>query len=122
MPACPGGWPTGGRTGVVRRHPNPACQCLGSALREPGYRPLPVESFSDPESHAGTVCKAANRTCAGDTNGFSQDHADYCLPDQRPEKLWLKPLAPNAWVLMCATQLPEDCASTEVAAVECAAR
>jgi hypothetical protein len=61
------------------RRPNLASQCLGLALRElpaqwlaeHDYRPLLAESFSDPECHHGTVYKATNWTCAGDTAGFS---------------------------------------------------
>jgi hypothetical protein len=97
--------------------PNLASQCLGLGLRElpaswhaeHGYRPLMAESFSDPESHHGTVYKVTNWTCAGDTKGFSQDHTDYYLPNDRPKKLWLKPLAKNACVLLCAPEVPEDC-------------
>ena len=99
------------------RRPNLASQCLGLALRElpvhwhaeHGYRPLMAESFSDPESHHGTVYKVTNWTCAGDTKGFSQNHTDYYLPNDRPKKLWLKPLAKNARTLLCAPELPEDC-------------
>lgn len=99
------------------RRPNLASQCLGLALRElparwhaqHGYRPLVAESFSDPESHHGTVYKVTNWISAGDTKGFSQDHTDYYLPNQRPKKLWLKPLVKNAFTLLCAPELPEDC-------------
>ena len=99
------------------RRPNLASQCLGLGLHElpaawlalHGYRPLMAESFSDPESHAGTVYRATNWTCAGDTKGFSQDHTDYYLPNERPKKLWLKPLDPKAATLMCAPQLPDNC-------------
>ena len=99
------------------RRPNLASQCLALGLREMpaqwlllhGYRPLMAESFSDPESHAGTVYKATNWTYAGDTQGFSQDHTDYYLPNERPKKLWLKPLDPKATILMCAPHLPENC-------------
>jgi hypothetical protein len=99
------------------RRPNLASQCLGLGLRElaagwqaeHGYRPLMAESFSDPESHRGTVYKVTNWTCAGDTKGFSQDHTDYYLPNDRPKKLWLKPLAKNACVLLCAPEVPDDC-------------
>ena len=99
------------------RRPNLASQCLGARLRElvgqwekeHGYRPLLAESFSDPESHAGTVYKATNWTVAGTTKGFSQDHADYYVPNGRPKKLWLKPLAPHAYERMCARELPEAC-------------
>ena len=52
---------------------------------------------------------STNWTCAGDTKGFSQDHTDYYLPNDRPKKLWLKPLAKNACVLLCAPELPEAC-------------
>jgi hypothetical protein len=54
---------------------------------EHGYRPLMAESFSDPESHHGTVYKVTKWTCAGDTKGFSQDHTDHYLPNDRPKKL-----------------------------------
>jgi len=99
------------------RRPNLASQSLGLALRElpaqwlaeHDYRPLLVESFSDPESHHGTVYKATNWTFAGDTAGFSQNHTDYYLPNDRPKKLWLKPLDPRAFQLMCAKDLPDDC-------------
>lgn len=99
------------------RRPNLASQCLGLALRElptrwhaaHGYRPLMAESFSDPEAHHGTVYKVTNWTCAGDTKGFSQDHTDYYVANGRPKKLWLKPLAKNACVLLCAPEVPDDC-------------
>lgn len=99
------------------RRPNLASQCLGLALRElsaswherHGYRPLVAESFSDPESHQGTVYKVTNWTCAGETKGFSQDHTDYYVPNGRPKKLWLKPLVKNAYVLLSAPEVPEDC-------------
>ena len=92
------------------RRPNLASQCLGAGLRalvgqwesQHGYRPLLAESFSDPESHAGTVYKATNWVPAGLTKGYSQDPTDYYVPNGRPEKLWLKELAPHAGVLMCA--------------------
>jgi len=97
------------------RRPNLASQCLGAGLRalvgqwelEHGYRPLLAESFSDPESHEGTVYKATNWEQAGVTKGFSQDHTDYYIPNGRPKKLWLKKLAPKAYELMCARELPE---------------
>lgn len=99
------------------RRPNLASQCLGAGMRElvgqweseHGYRPLLAESFSDPESHAGTVYKATNWRRAGTTKGFSQDHTDYYIPNGRPKKLWLKELAPRACELMSARELPEAC-------------
>jgi hypothetical protein len=99
------------------RKPNLASQCLGLGLRElvpswqalHGYEPLLAESFSDPESHEGTVYKATGWTQAGLTKGYSQDHTDYYVPNERPKKLWLKPLSANAYSLMCARELPERC-------------
>lgn len=99
------------------RRPNLASMCLGFGLREltkqwdlqHGYRPLVAESFSDPESHHGTVYKVTNWTYAGNTKGFSQDHTDYYLPNHRPKKLWLKPLVKNAYTLLCASEVPEAC-------------
>ena len=103
------------------RRPNLASQCLGAGLRalvgqwesEHGYRPLLAESFSDPESHAGTVYKATNWVQAGVTKGCSQDHTDFYVPNGRPKKLWLKELAPHACVLMCARELPVACQGAE---------
>lgn len=104
-----------------RRRPNLASQCLGAGLRkvvgqwesQHGYRPLLAESFSDPESHAGTVYKVTNWTQAGATQGYSQDHTDFYVPNGRPKKLWLKELAPKAYALMCARELPEACQAAE---------
>jgi hypothetical protein len=99
------------------RRANLASQCLGGGIRElvaqwekeHDYRPLLAESFSDPESHAGTVYKATNWKQAGTTKGFSQDHTDYYIANGRPKKLWLKPLVSKAYELMCARELPEAC-------------
>ncbi len=103
------------------RRPNLASQCLGAGLRElvgqwearHGYRPLLAESFSDPESHAGTVYKATNWAQAGLTKGYSQDHTDFYVPNGRPKKLWLKELSPHACALMCARELPPACQGAE---------
>ena len=109
------------------RQPNLASQCLGLGLRELprqwhrqyGYKPLLAESFSDPESHAGTVYKVTNWTAAGTTKGCSQTkngaHTDYYLPNGRPKKLWLRPLHRQAYALMSAPELPESSRAAEVA-------
>jgi len=108
------------------RRPNLASQCLGLGLRklqnqwhqEHGYQPLLAESFSDPESHAGTIYKVTNWTQAGATKGYSQnknpDNTDYYIPNERPKKLWLKPLAKHAYALMSAPELPEMSKAAEV--------
>jgi len=107
------------------RRPNLASRCLGLGLRElrrqwhrqHGYKPLLAESFSDPESHAGTVYKVTNWTLAGSTKGYSQNknpgHADYYLPNGRPKKLWLKPLHRHAFALMSAPELPDSAKGAE---------
>ena len=82
------------------RRPNLASQSLGQALRSVtsqwlqthGYEPLLAESFSDPESHAGTVYKVTNWQLAGETKGSSQVRKsdtthDYYEPNGRPKKL-----------------------------------
>lgn len=109
------------------RRPNLASQSLGLALRSVtsqwhqvhGYEPLLAESFSDPESHAGTVYKVTNWQLAGDTKGFSQVRKsdtthDYYEPNGRPKKLWLYPLHPQAYSLMCAPELPEKSKKADV--------
>lgn len=104
------------------RRPNLGSQCLGAGLRElvdqweseHGYRPLLAESFSDPESHEGTVYKATNWEGVGMTKGYSQDHTDYYVANGRPKKLWLKKLTPKAYELMCARELPAASAGAEV--------
>lgn len=109
------------------RRPNLASQSLGLALRSVtsqwhqihGYEPLLAESFSDPESHAGTVYKVTNWQLAGDTKGFSQVRNsdtthDYYEPNGRPKKLWLYPLHPQAYSLMCAPELPEKSQKADV--------
>lgn len=112
------------------RRPNLASQCLGLALRElqkhwhqqHHYEPLVAESFSDPENHAGTIYKATNWTLAGNTKGFSQnrsqkrtdqDTTDYYIPNERPKKLWVKPLHPKAYTLLCGNDLPARCQAGE---------
>src|SRR6266496_4219232 len=60
--------------------PNLASQAMGAALRARpeqwrehfGYRPLLAESFTDPESHAGTSYKASNWEPVGMSQGFSR--------------------------------------------------
>lgn len=97
--------------------PNLASQALAAALRvlpaqwrqHFGYRPLLAESFTDPESHAGTAYKASNWEAAGLSAGYQRHRADFYVPNERPKKLWLYPLCPEAKALLRAPQLPEDC-------------
>lgn len=96
--------------------PNLASQCLAAAVRALpeqwrqhfGYRPLLAESFTDPEAHAGTCYKASNWEPVGFSAGYRRQRADFYVPNQRPKKLWLYPLAPDAKALLRAPQLPEE--------------
>jgi Domain of unknown function (DUF4338)/DDE_Tnp_1-associated len=97
--------------------PNLASQSLAAAVRvlpeqwrqHFGYRPLLAESFTDPESHAGTCYKASNWEPVGLSEGYSRHRADFYVPNERPKKLWLYALAPDAKALLRAPQLPEEC-------------
>lgn len=97
--------------------PNLASQAMGAALRalpeqwkqQFGYRPLLAESFTDPESYAGTCYKASNWEAVGHSAGYSRHRADFYIPNERPKRLWLRPLMPEARQLLHSTQLPQDC-------------
>lgn len=115
------------------RRPNLASQCLGAALRalpaqwqqEHGYQPLLAESFTDPESHAGTCYKASNWIPLGFSKGFARHYGDYYVPNDRPKKLWVYELHPEpgkARELLCARSLPLEHAAgeTDGGGVRCA--
>jgi len=97
--------------------PNLASQAMGAALRAlPNhwlkrfdYRPLLAESFTDPEAYAGTCYKASNWEAVGMSAGFSRHRADFYVPNDRPKKLWLRPLCADGRQHLCAVQVPEDC-------------
>jgi len=95
--------------------PNLASQTMGAALRALpdqwrerfGYRPLLAESFTDPESHAGTCYKASNWEPVGHSAGYRRHRADFYVPNDRPKKLWLRELCPKARAHLRAVQVPE---------------
>lgn len=97
--------------------PNLASQAMGAALRilpeqwqqRFGYRPLLAESFTDPEAYAGTCYKAGNWEAVGLSAGYSRHRADYYIANERPKKLWLRPLRPDARQLLRAMELPQSC-------------
>jgi hypothetical protein len=70
-----------------------------------GYEPLLAETFTDPEPHAGTCYKAAGWEEVGKTAGFARHRADFYVPHDRPKRLWLYPLHPEAKARLCATVL-----------------
>jgi hypothetical protein len=96
--------------------PNLASQSMGAALRtlpeqwreQFGYRPLLAESFTDPEAYAGTCYKASNWEPVGFSTGYSRHRADFHLANERPKKLWLRELCPQARVHLRAVQVPDE--------------
>jgi len=103
--------------------PNLASQTMGAALRalpgqwkeRHGYRPILAESFTDPEAYAGTCYKASNWEAVGWSEGYSRHRADFYIPNERPKRLWLRPLDPRARAQLCAVTLPEDCQGGAIA-------
>lgn len=97
--------------------PNLASQAMGAALRALadqwqqgfGYRPLLAESFTDPEAYEGTCYKASNWEPVGFSAGYSRHRADFYVPNERPKRLWLRPLVPQAYEWLRAETVPEAC-------------
>ena len=104
--------------------PNLASQAMGAALRTLpeqwqehfGYRPLLAESFTDPEAYAGTCYKASNWEAVGRSAGYSRHRADFYVPNDRPKRLWLRPLVVAARQQLRALEVPEACRAGLVAA------
>jgi hypothetical protein len=94
-------------------HRNLASRILGAAVKALpeqwpayfGYVPLLAETFTDIEAYEGTCYKAAGWIALGRTKGFSRHKADFFVPNDRPKKLWVKPLRKNALALLCAPEL-----------------
>lgn len=82
--------------------PNLASQALAAACRALprqwqehfGYAPLLAETFTDPESYAGTSYKASGWEPVGLTQGNSRHRADFYVRNGRPKRLWMKELQP----------------------------
>jgi len=104
--------------------PNLASQAMGAALRALpgqwqqrfGYRPLLAESFTDPEAYAGTCYKASNWEPVGMSAGFNRHRADFYIPNDRPKRLWLRPLGANGREHLRAVEVAQECRGGLVAA------
>ena len=104
--------------------PNLASQAMGAALRALpdqwlehfGYRPLLAESFTDPEAYAGTCYKASNWEPVGLSAGYARHRADFYVANDRPKRLWLRPLCPEAKKHLQAAEVPAECRGGLVAA------
>jgi hypothetical protein len=96
--------------------PNLASQAMGAALRTLpeqwqqcfGYRPLLAESFTDPEAYEGTCYKASNWQALGFSAGYSRHRPDFYVANERPKKLWVRELRPQARQLLRSAQLPQE--------------
>jgi hypothetical protein len=103
--------------------PNLASQALAAACRALpaqwearfGYRPLLAETFTDPETYAGTCYKASGWEPVGLSEGNSRHRADFYVPNDRPKRLWMKELCPQARAKARALHLEEACAGARVA-------
>jgi len=97
------------------RQPNLASRALALAVKAlpeawrqaHGFAPVLAETFTDIELFAGTCYKAAGWQPVGLTKGFSRHRADFYRPNQRPKKLWLKPLNRNCRAILTALDLPK---------------
>lgn len=95
--------------------PNLASAVLAAATRHLcahwqesfGYEPVLAETFTDPELYAGTCYKAAGWEAVGKSKGYSRHRADFYVANDRPKRLWLKPLILNAREVLCAGVVPE---------------
>jgi len=98
-------------------HPNLASRILGATVRELprlwfatfGYEPLLAETFTDIEAYEGTCYKASGWEPLGLTKGYSRHRPDFYVPNERPKKLWVKPLRADAAATLRAMALPEEC-------------
>lgn len=105
-------------------HPNRASHVLGASLRylndqwteHFGYAPLLAETFTDIEQFEGTCYKAAGWIAVGMSQGYSRHRTDFYVPNDRPKRLWLKPLHPQARERLCAAKLEEEQSAGETAA------
>ena len=96
---------------------NLGSQVLGAALRVLrqhwqqcfGYRPVLAETFTNLEAYVGTCYKASNWEPVGFSAGYSRHRADFYVPNERPKRLWLRPLVPEARQQLRGPQVPEEC-------------
>lgn len=70
-----------------------------------GYEPVLAETFTDPDAYAGTCYKAAGWEAVGQSQGYGRHRADFYIKHDKPKRLWLKPLCPEARAILCAANL-----------------
>jgi len=65
-----------------------------------GHPLVLLETFVDPQLFHGTVYKAANWLYVGDTKGFRRSRKGYTAQTHSPKMVFVKPLQPDARVLL----------------------
>jgi hypothetical protein len=86
-----------------------SCRALPDQWRERfGYCPLLAETFTDPESYAGTCYKASGWEPVGMSRGSQRHRADFYVRHGRPKRLWMKELCPRARDKTRAMRLDES--------------
>jgi hypothetical protein len=106
------------------KEPNLASQALALAIRALpghwqktfGYKPVLAETFTDIELFNGTCYRACGWEAAGKSAGFSRHRADFYVPNDRPKRLWLKPLCPDAKAILCGASLDVEHRAAEIPA------
>jgi hypothetical protein len=97
------------------REPNLASAVLAVSTRELpgqweecfGYRVLLAETFTDPESHAGTCYKTSGWEPIGLSRRDGRHYAQKLPEPLGAKKLWVRALHPQARALLVGPQLPE---------------
>lgn len=72
-----------------------------------------VETFVDPDQFSGTVYTASGWTELGQTDGWGRCRRDYYAKHDRPKRLFVRPLRPNACRCLQAEHLPPALALVE---------
>ena len=75
-----------------------------------GHPLVLLETFVDPQRFNGTVYKAANWLCVGETRGFRRTGKGYSAKIHSRKMVFVRPLQPNARELLCSPHLePSFC-------------
>jgi hypothetical protein len=108
---------------LLHAQPNLASRVLGEAVRHlpdwwqqrHGYTPLLAETFVDPQRFEGTCYRAAGWSEAGATTGHRRAGRDYYQPGAGLKSVWLRPLRPDAAVLLRGplAALPPQCRAAQ---------
>ena len=91
-----------------------ACQRLGQDWEDRyGHPVVAVETFVDPETFSGAVYRASGWKELGLTDGWGRCGRDYYVRHDRPKRLFVKELIPQATRALQAEQLKGSLAQVE---------